>query len=137
MADLTITAAQVLPDSTGDSYTGTAGGTLTAGQAVYLDDTVNTVKAADANASAATARAIGIALHAATAGQPIRVQRAGDVTLGTGTAGTIYVVSANAGGIAPAADLASGHYVTVLGVGITGSKLRMPPAGPFVSGQVV
>ena len=94
MADLSITAAQVLPDPSGDVYNGIAGATITAGQSVYLDATTTTVKLADADASAAAAAAIGIALHAATSGQPIRVQRSGTPTLGAGAApavGTVYL----------------------------------------------
>jgi hypothetical protein len=41
------------------------------------------------------------------------------------TAGTIYVQSATAGGIAPAADLASGHHVTILGVATSTTNLEM------------
>lgn len=141
MAALTVTVAEVLGDYTGDIYTGIAGATITAGQSVYLDSTTSTVKLADADASAAAAAAIGIALHAALAGQPIRVQRTGDVTIGATaamTVGTIYVVAATAGGIAPAADAeaASTWYVTPLGVAITAAKLRMPGSGPLVSGVI-
>jgi hypothetical protein len=140
MADLTITASQVLPDTTGDIFRGTSGATVTAGQTVYLDTSTNLIKLADANASALTAVTMGIALHAALTGQPLAVQRRGTPTLGAGAApavGTIYIQSATAGGIAPAADLATGYYATIVGVGTTGNKLTMPSGGPFVSGQVV
>lgn len=141
MAALSVTAAEVLADFAGDIYTGIAGGTLTAGMSVYLDASTNTIKGADADASAAAAAAIGIALHAALAGQPIRVQRSGDITIGATaamTAGLIYVVGATAGDIAPSADLtaASTWYATVLGVAISASKLRMPSGGPLVSGVI-
>lgn len=141
MAALTVTVAEVLGDFTGDVYSGIAGGTLTAGQSVYLDATAGTVKAADADASAAAAAAIGIALHAALAGQPIRVQRSGDITIGATAAmavGQVYVVGATAGDIAPVADAiaASTWYVTVLGTAISASKLRMPGSGPLVSGVI-
>lgn len=128
MADLSVTVAQVLPDTTGTYLDGIAGAAITAGQAVYVDSTTRTVKLADANASALTAAAKGIALHGALTGQPIRAQRTGTPTIGAAAApvvGTIYVVSATAGGICPAADLATGHYVTILGVGVTGNKLKM------------
>ena len=139
MSALSITAAEVVRDSAGDIYSGIAGGTITAGQSIYLDSTTNTLKGADADASQAAAAAIGIALHAALSGQPLQVQRAGDITLGSTaamTVGTIYVVGATAGAIAPAADAeaASTWYVTVLGVAISASKLRMPTNGPLVSG---
>ena len=140
MADLTFTASQVLPDSTGTTVRGTAGATITAGQPLYLDSVTNTYKLADANASALTAAAVGLALHAALSGQPITLQTGGSPTMGAGaapTVGIVYVVSATAGGLAPAADLASGHYTTIMGVGAASNKLKMPGAGPFASGQVL
>ena len=142
MSALSVTAAEVLPGTTNaDFYTGTAGATLTAGMSVYLDSTTNTVKGADADASLAASAAIGIALHAALAGQPIRVQIAGEITIGATaamTVGTIYVVGAAAGAIAPAADAeaASTWYVTVLGIARTAAILRMPTSGPFTAGVI-
>jgi hypothetical protein len=41
------------------------------------------------------------------------------------TAGTIYVLSSAAGGIAPAADLGASDYVTILGVGKTATVLSV------------
>lgn len=135
MVDLVITASQVLPDAEGDSTVGLAGATLTAGQSVYLDSTTNTYKLADANA-VLTAAAIGITLHAALAGQPIKVARGGSPTLGASAApavGMVYVVSATAGGIAPITDLTSLMYTTILGVGAASSKIKL---NVFVSGQL-
>jgi hypothetical protein len=54
------------------------------------------------------------------------VQTAGNINLGaTLTVGQIYVLSATAGGIAPVADLATGHYPSILGVATTASNLLM------------
>jgi hypothetical protein len=124
MADLSITAAQVLPGSDAASpqfAQGIAGAAITAGQALYLDSTTNTYKLADNDATAAAESVVaGIALHAAGTGQPIRLQTAGPITLGAGAApavATIYCLSATAGGIAPSADLATGDRTTILGVG--------------------
>src|SRR5687767_3275929 len=120
MADLSITAAQVLPGPNATIERGLAGVAITAGQVGYLDTTPNTYKPWDANRAAANTRPPVIALNDAAAGQPIAVATGGDVTLGAGAApavGTIYVGSATAGGIAPAADLATGHVVAVIGVG--------------------
>lgn len=51
---------------------------------------------------------------------------AGTLTIGgTVVVGTVYVVSATAGGIAPSADLATGWYTTILGVATTAAKLSM------------
>lgn len=127
MADLTVTATSVLPGTTGaDFEMGVAGATVTAGQTVYLDTSTNTYKLADANASALTAVVRGVALHGASSGQPLRIQRAGVYTAGaTVVVGTVYVQSATAGGIAPAADLTTGYYTSVLGVGVTASTLGL------------
>jgi hypothetical protein len=124
MADLAITAAQVLPgtDAAGAQFAqGIAGASITAGQLVYLDSATNTYKLADNNdTSALLAIVVGVALHAAGTGQPLRVQTAGPITIGAGAApasGVIYCLSATAGGIAPSADLASGNRTTIVGVG--------------------
>lgn len=133
MADLTITAANVLKTAvagyTASEETVVAGATITAGQTVYLDSTdSNKAKLADANASQATAQTYGIALHAALSGQPLRILRGGPLSLGTIlTRGLIYVQSATAGGIAPSADLASGHYSTILGWAYSTSVLIVNP----------
>lgn len=120
MADLTITAASVAKGTGATTSDGISGGTLTAGMSVYLDSATNTIKAADANLSSAASTAVGIALHAALSGQPIKYQTGGQITIGATVAvGTIYVVSGTAGGIAPSTDLTTGWYTNVLGVAIT------------------
>ena len=58
----------------------------------------------------------GVALHAALAGQPLVVAIGGQITIGATVAvGTMYVVSANAGNIAPDSDLTTGNLVSQLG----------------------
>lgn len=112
--DLVITAANVAQAS-GVPQQYTAGATLTQGQCVYLNSS-NQVVGAKAN-GATTAPVIGIALNAASSGQPVTVLTSGVITIGaTTTKGTIYVVSAaNAGGIAPIGDLATGNYLSIIG----------------------
>lgn len=130
---LTITPSQVLPDYGGDRYVGKAGTTITAGQAVYLDSTTGTCKLADANLSALEsleAESIGIALHASLAGQPLVVQRGGDITLGAGAdplSGVVYILSGTAGGIAPFGLFANNpnYWATIIGVGLGGGMLRL------------
>ena len=124
MADVTVTAAEVLPlNST--TRTGLAGAAITAGQTVY-ESSSGTWVLADANASATAAATQGIALNSAASGQLVTVAIGGTIDPGfTVTVGTIYVQSATAGGIAPAADLASGHYVTIIGVGETAARLQL------------
>lgn len=122
MVDFAITASQVLPgtDASATFENGIAGLALTAGQPVFLDAATTTYRPADTNSTAPEAVVRGIALHAASAGQPIRVQSGGTLTIGAGAAvpvGGVVVLSATAGGLAPVADLATGHRTTVIGVG--------------------
>ena len=84
--DLSITAANVAPSSGAQYADGTAGATITAGQAVYLDTSANTYKLADCDATAATAVIAGIALNGASSGQPIKIQTAGTITIEIGRA---------------------------------------------------
>jgi hypothetical protein len=126
MADLSITAADVKKTDTTLIAEGIAGGTVTAGQPVYRDSTAsNKLKAADADALASAA-AVGIALHGASADQPLKYAIGGNLTLSSVmTVGAVYVVSTTAGGIAPVADLSSGDYVTLLGIATTATNLKI------------
>lgn len=115
MADLTVTAASVL--LTTKKTNGTAGAAITAGQSLYLDSTTSTLKLAQADGTAAEVDAVGIALHAAASGQPVAYAPDG-ATLNVGATtskATTYCVSTVAGGIAPQADLTSGHRICQLG----------------------
>lgn len=125
MADLSITATSVVKGSNAVVGTGTAGATITAGQSIYIDSSdSDKVKLADANASSATATCRGIALHGASADQPIDYIISGSLTMGAIlTQGRVYVVSATAGGIAPVSDLTTGWYTTTLGVATSTSVL--------------
>lgn len=122
MADLVVTASQVLPGAGARFADGTAGAAITAGQACY-NSTSDTMLLADADAGTpAAANVRGIALNGAAIGQPVRIQTEGVITLGAGAApvkGTIYVLSGTAGGICPALDLAAADRVTIIGVGGT------------------
>ena len=128
MADVVITAANVIPGANAKFRDGTAGATITAGQVVYSDSTDNgDYKLAQADA-ATTDDVIGIAVNGASDGQPIRVvYEDDDLTIGgTVAIGTIYVLSAAAGGaIAPSTDLASTNLVTVLGPAKTTGKIML------------
>ena len=127
MADLTITAASVVAYAGATIEHGTLGATVTAGQTVYLDAADSKYKLADANSATAAVRATkGLALNGGVDGQPVAVLIDGDVNPGaTVTVGGVYVQSATAGGIAPVADLASGHYTTIIGIGLAANKLRV------------
>lgn len=134
MADLSITPTSVVPvaDVNGNTSPlypsrGFAGEALTQGQAVYVKASDSKIYKADANATgSAEAAAVGIALNSASAGQPVDYWAEGDINLGaTLVTGTIYIVSVNAGGIAPVTDLASTSWVTILCYAISTSVARM------------
>jgi len=126
MADITITAANVRPYSGATTKTVTAGATVTAGDAVYKDTSdSNEYKRCDSTVAASTVIG-GIAITNAGDGEPLIIQTAGDCNVGgTVVVGMVFVVSTNAGKLAPLADVASGEYVSIIGYGITSSKLRM------------
>lgn len=130
MADLTITAANVVNVSCRVAH-GTFGATVTAGQAVYIDTADgNSLKPADTNSGTAAARTFaGIALNGGGDGQAA-AYATGDGLIDMGatlTVGEVYVLSANAGGIAPVGDLATGHYTCVLGVATAANRLKLMP----------
>lgn len=112
MAALTVTAASVIADA---NYLtrGTAGASLTAGQAVYKDASdSDKIKACDADVQASAA-CVGIATHAAASGQPIMYQTGGAITMGaTMTKGEHYFCGTTAGELVPLADLSSGDFLT-------------------------
>jgi hypothetical protein len=119
MADLVITAADVKAGTNARTADGTAGEALTAGEVLYRDSTDNKIKKADADTSAATATAVGIALHASLDGQPIKYQFAGNITIGAATVvAQTYVLSDTPGGIRQCDDVAigSGDFTSILGV---------------------
>lgn len=127
MADLTITAGNVLAGTGATKATYTAGASITAGKAVYKDGSDNNkIKLADANGSAAVAAVFGIALNGASAGQPVEVLTAGDIDPGgTVTVGKPYVLSETAGGICPHADLTSTATVSFIGWGMASNKITV------------
>ncbi|MDX0007827.1 hypothetical protein GOB40_13900 [Sinorhizobium meliloti] len=131
MADLVITAANVVAGAGAKTTSGTAGAAITAGQVVYLDSTTTGKwQLSDSDAATAAARGqganVGIALNGAANGQPLEVLTEGPITLGAVlTAGTAYYLSPTPGGIAPLADLLTGDYVTLLGLATSTSVLNL------------
>lgn len=127
MADLAIVPSQVVPGPGAQLVRGTAGDAITAGEPCALEAATQRYRYAF-SAIQARATCVGIALHAAAVGQPLTLQRAGDIILGAGAApvvGDIYVLSRNAARIAPAADLVTGNYTSVVGVGVAPTMLRL------------
>lgn len=116
MADLTITAANVLKATGAVTGSGTAGVAVTAGQALYLDATDSKLKLAQCDGTAAEADVVGIALHAALANQPLAYLKSGTMNIGgTTVKTTTYCLSATAGGIAPQADLVATNRIVRIG----------------------
>jgi hypothetical protein len=118
MADLSITANNVVAGSGAKKVTGAAGATITAGQVVYYDTTTSTYKLADTDSATAAVRSpVGIALNGAAANQPLTVCTSGPVTIGATVAvGDVYYLSGTAGGLAPFADVAAGDYPCIIGI---------------------
>ena len=128
MADLTITAANVLASANARRKHGTAGVNLTAGQALYADATDGKkLKLADANLSDAAAEVVGIAAHGTLAGQPIEyIEFDPDFTPGaTLVSGTTYILSGTAGGICPDSDAVSTWRKRILFAATSTTKANM------------
>lgn len=128
MAALTITAANVTPVTDSANYSvlrGIAAATIGPGQAVYRL-AAGTIGLADANAATPIFIVRGVALNAATAGQEVAYQIAGDLDFGAIlTVGHWYILGATAGEINAVADLASGWYSNMIGYAITTSRMTL------------
>lgn len=129
MADLTITAANVVPGSGAKKQIGVAGAALTIGLAVYKKSSDKRWYASDADTAEADALEYGITVsQAAAAGQPVVVQYAGNLAFGAIlTSGAFYTVGEAAGGIAPYADVEATEYARILGQATSTSNLRVHP----------
>lgn len=127
MADLTITAANVLPGTGAQIDQGIAGAAITAGQALYKEAATGLYKLADCNSATAEVRvAVGIALNSASSGQSVGVLTSGTYTVGaTVTNGTAYFLSGTAGGIRPAADNVTGDYPCTVGIAVSTTAMKV------------
>lgn len=144
-ADITITAANVVPSANAQKFEATAGATIVAGQLIYLDtaDTDATgkgkAKLSDADSATAAVRVVdGMAINSASAGQPIfYITFDPFLTVGgSQTVNTVLISSSTAGGLAPAADLSTGEYLTVVAVVKSGTILYFRAPG-LISGAPV
>lgn len=127
MADVSVTAAEVLPIS-GQTLTlkqVTWGGTVTAGMGVY-ETTAGTYAGTDSDALASAAGK-GIAMSGGAAGQVGLIALPGSVIDPgfTVTVAESYYASSDAGGLAPSGDLANPDYKTEMLLGITASSARV------------
>jgi hypothetical protein len=133
MPALVLTAAEVLATSNADFYQGISGVTITAGQVCFLDTLDNRIKLADADASLSKASVKGIALHGASAEQPMRLQTGGSLIFGASAVinaldvvvGTALGLSATPGAMTEMADITSGLYVTTIGVAAPNDMLHL------------
>lgn len=126
MADISITAADVIAGSTATVARGTAGATITAGQVVARASNGTYVLADNNSATASVRAACGLALNGAATGQPLSVATDGPVTLSAVmTAGVAYYLSDTPGGICPVADLQTGEYPVLLGMATSTSSLTL------------
>lgn len=125
MADLVITPANVQPTGSTQQRNGIAAVAINAGQAIYINSS-NQVALCEHDQTAVEAACQGIALSSAAAGQPITYAVGGEIDLGSVlSAGAVFIVGAGAGGIAPEADAGAGDYVTVLGVAVSATNLKI------------
>lgn len=127
MADIAITAANVVKGANAKTEVGVAGATITPGQAVYKDETTEKWLLADSDSATAAANAAGgIALNGAALNQPLVVQRGGDLTIGAVlTPGAAYFLSNTPGGICPDADVGAGENVCLLGLAKSAAVLAV------------
>jgi len=127
MADLSPTAANVLAASDAVTEVGTLGATVVPGDVMYKDSSDGLWKLAD-NDSATAAVKIpqGVALNGGGSGQPVKVLKSGDLTLGVIlTAGIAYYLSDTAGKICPVGDIVTGQTATLIGIARSTSVLRV------------
>jgi len=126
MADLSVTGSGVVASASAKTNVGTAGATITAGQPLY-EDSSDGFALKPAQGDATKNKVVGIALHGASDGQPVKYIISGQLTAGaTLVLGQTYVASAAAaGGIAPISDLGTGAYPTILGIAITTAILAV------------
>ncbi|WP_455918849.1 hypothetical protein [Ensifer canadensis] len=133
MADLTITAANVVANSNATRDIGTAGETIVAGKPIFLNAATSKWMLSDNNGTG-TRQVHGIALNGASLNQPVSMIKSGDLTVGSVlTAGTDYWLSATAGGICPRADLATGMDTIQIGVAKSATVLTVAVQDPGVT----
>ncbi len=133
MADLTITPGAVVASSNATRDIGTAGETIVAGKAIFLNAATNKWMLSDNNGTG-TRQVHGIALNGASLNQPVSMVKSGDLTVGSVlTAGTDYWLSATAGGVCARADLATGMDTIQIGVAKSATVLTIAIQDPGVT----
>jgi hypothetical protein len=131
MADLSITAANVVAGEGAVTERGIAAAALTAGQAVHKNATGKFDLADTDSATAIVRKPYGIALNSAAIGQPVVVLKSGPITIGAAvTKGVAYYLSGTPGGICPVADVAAGDYTAILGIATSSTVLLVDIQAP-------
>lgn len=126
MADVSYTAGNVVASAGAVLDEGTAGETITAGMALYVNSTGNGRLKKAINTSANAANVVGHALQGASDGQPLKYIKSGSLTLGAGlTKGSSYYCSPTAGGISDSTGVASTRYRTFLGIATSTTVLKV------------
>lgn len=124
MADIVITAANVIAGAGATILHGSAGATATAGQAVVRNAAGQYVLSDADGATPALKNVTGITLNGASANQPLSVLKDGPITIGgTLTPGASYWLSATPGGICPDADVGAGENAILIGVATSATVL--------------
>lgn len=125
MADYTIVPANVVAGSNSTRDTGTAGETIAAGKAIYLNTTTNKWMLADNN-GAGTRSVGGIALVGASLNQPVTFIKSGDLALGTTlVAGADVWLSGTPGGLCPRADVVTGMDPVLVGIATSTTNINV------------
>ena len=131
MADITLTAANVVPANVNTSIArGTAGAAIAAGQPLWADPAASyALKPAQSTDQTQSGNIVGIALNTAATGQPVAYAYAGDLTVAPSlTVATVYVLGNGSGTISPSADLDAStntRYGVVLGITTSATNLRL------------
>lgn len=134
MANLNPTAANVKRVS-GGIFQKIAGEAVARGAPCYLKASDNKAYNGQCDGTAEEAETLYIALNDAAADQPVTLMSGGLLDMGAIlTVGVIYVLSATAGKICPAADLVTGNRLTIIGAAVSTSRLKFAPCA---SGGVV
>jgi hypothetical protein len=134
MADLSVTAANVIAASTVPRETVVAGETITQGMGVYKSSSDGKWYKSRANA-VGTAPLEAMSLTAASLNQPLVVGFSGFIAIGaTLEPGKIYVTSSGtAGQFRPVNDLVTGEFPSVAGVALSASIIDFRPISCIIA----
>lgn len=130
--DLSITSTSVVPSINAIPRTAMAGVAISAGKLVYKSATDNKLYLSDCDSATAAVRdLVGIAVVSAAAGTNcLYITEDPNLTIGaTVTNGTIYILSATAGGIAPFADGTTAWWITPVAVGTSTTTVSFRAKG--------